>query len=408
MVSLVRPFTTGHADAENRPAAIVRQVRFIHTSDVHLDTSFAGSGFPSRLGDRKREAIRSTFRRILEEARRQAVDLVLIAGDLFEHDRVTPDTVEFLKQQFETLAGIRVFISPGNHDPYLQGSPYHDQRWPDNVHIFRHEEFRPVELPDLGVRVTGFGFNRTQLAVHHFAQLKPLPDGQVNLVLAHGSDLGRVPVGKSKHGPLTIDEIAGKNIQYCALGHYHEQRQIYNPIDDTQVWYSGIPEGRGWYEEGTCAYLLGEIREDRQVRVQGIACNQYPLRTITIDCENFSTREQVIDAILEHRGTDFDSRTLLRIRLVGSPDQRLDLSTGEMAERLADEALYIQWKNETIPALDFQALAQENTLCGRFVRAMNQRIGASDEDEREMLELARVYGVQALLGRDLIRLTIDD
>jgi hypothetical protein len=39
---------------------------------------------------------------------------------------------------------------------------------------------------------------------------------------------------------------------------------------------------------------------------------------------------------------------------------------------------------------------------------MNQRIGASDEDERDMLELARVYGVQALLGRDLIRFTIDD
>ena len=92
----------------------------------------------------------------------------------------------------------------------------------------------------------------------------------------------------------------------------------------------------------------------------------------------------------------------------GSPDQRLDLSTGEMAERLADEALHIQWKNETVPALDFQALAQENTLCGRFVRAMNQRIGAADEDERETLELARIYGVQALLGRDLARLTIYD
>ena len=52
-------------------------IRFIHTSDIHLDTSFTGAGFPSRLGARKREAIRGTFRRILEDARRQIRAAVL-------------------------------------------------------------------------------------------------------------------------------------------------------------------------------------------------------------------------------------------------------------------------------------------------------------------------------------------
>ncbi len=101
----------------------MRPVRFIHTSDIHLDTSFSGAALPSRLGDRKREAVRGTFRRILEEAARLPADFVLVAGDLFEHDRVTADTVEFLKQQFAALGEIRVFIAPGNHDPYLRGSP---------------------------------------------------------------------------------------------------------------------------------------------------------------------------------------------------------------------------------------------------------------------------------------------
>ena len=106
----------------------MRTVRIVHTSDLHLDTSFSGSGFPSRLGDRKREAIRATLRRILETARDEQVDLVLIAGDLFEHERITPDTVEFLKRQLESVDPIRVFMAPGNHDPYLRGSPYHDER----------------------------------------------------------------------------------------------------------------------------------------------------------------------------------------------------------------------------------------------------------------------------------------
>jgi len=58
---------------------IMKPVRFIHTSDIHLDTSFSGSGFSSRLGDRKREAIRATFRRIVEDARSHEVDFLLVA-----------------------------------------------------------------------------------------------------------------------------------------------------------------------------------------------------------------------------------------------------------------------------------------------------------------------------------------
>jgi len=378
----------------------MRPVRFIHTSDIHLDTSFSGSAFPSRLGDRKREAIRSTFRQVIDDARRHEVDFVLIAGDLFELDRVTPDTVQFLKQQFDSLNAIRVFISPGNHDPFVPGSPYKEESWPANVCIFNAEEFRSVELPHLGVRVSGFGFTRTHLEDHHFLKLPILANDLFNIVLSHGSDVSRVPVGKSKHGPFAVEEIVRKNVQYCALGHYHQQRRLDNPFDGAQVWYSGIPEGRGWDEEGPCGYLAVEIADDA-VTVEGRICNQYALNTLVVNCDTFSTREQILDSILQQRSILFDSKTILRIRLVGSLDPRLDLSIPELEERLADQALYIQWEDRTHPALDFDLLAQEKTLRGRFVRIMGERLAAAPEEERDMLERARHYGVQALSGREV-------
>jgi exonuclease SbcD len=378
----------------------MRPVRFIHTSDIHLDTSFSGAGFPSQLGDRKREAIRGTFRRILEDAQAHEVDFILIAGDLFELDRITPDTFEFLKRQLESLSGARVFISPGNHDPCMKGSPYREELWPPNVHIFNAEEFQPVALPELGVCVTGFGFVRPSLEDHFFQRLKPLSGEFFNIVLAHGSDISRVPVGKSRYGPFSIEEIAGKNIQYCALGHYHQQRRIYNAIDDTQVWYSGIPEGRGWDEEGACGYLLGEI-SNGTLHVESRVCNQYALNTLTIECDSFSTREQILDSIIRHRNIKFDSKTILRIKLTGALDPRLDLSVPELEERLAGEALHIQWDNQTYPALDFNAIAREKTLRGRFVHILNERISAASEENRPALERARLYGVQALSGREV-------
>ena len=376
-------------------------VRFIHTSDIHLDTSFSGAGFPSRLGGRKREAIRSTFRQILEDARREAVHLVLIAGDLYEHDHITPDTVEFLKQQFENLGPIPVFIAPGNHDPYLQDSPYAQESWPANVHIYRDEEFRSLEIADAGVRITGFGYNRGQIPENIFRRLPVLPGDARNVVVAHGSDAARVPEGKAAHGPFTVDEIAGKNVIYCALGHYHQQHPVANPIDGTQVWYCGMPEGRAWDEEGCGGYLLVEIRDDGTVEAKSCPTAQYPLATITIDCDGYASREQIIDAILQRRGTSFDARTILRVRLEGSPDPKLELSTAEIEERLAGEMLHLAWEDRTSPAIDYDALAADRTLCGYYVRSMGKRIAAASAAERPVLERARLYGVQALLGREV-------
>ena len=378
----------------------MKPVRFIHTSDLHLDTSFSASGFPSRLGDRKRDSIRGAFRRILGLARSGNADLVLIAGDLFELERITPDTVEFIRRQLEGLGEIPVFISPGNHDPCVQGSPYREEKWPNNVHIFCSEKFESVELPHLGVRVTGFGFAHAHLDTHHFQQLPVLPGGLANIVVSHGSDISRVPTGKSRHGPFTVDEIAGKNVLYCALGHYHEQHRLPNPIDDTQIWYSGIPEGRGWDEEGSRGCLLGEIDEGG-VRVESQVCSQYNLKTITINCDTFSTREQIAETILEQRGVLFDSSTILRIQLVGSVDPRLDLSFPELEARLSGEALYIRWDDQTRSALDFESMANERTLRGRFIRIMNERLANAREEDRIPLERARLYGVQALSGQEV-------
>ncbi len=378
----------------------MRRVRFIHTSDIHLDTSFSGAGLPSQLGNRKREAIRGTFRRILDDARVHEADFILIAGDLFELDLVTPDTLEFLKRQLESLNGIRVFIAPGNHDPCTAGSPYKEGSWPANVNIFKAEEFQQVPLPDLGVRVTGFGFVRPSVEDRYFQRLEVLPGDFFNVVLAHGSDISRVPAGKSRYGPFSIEEIAGKNVQYCALGHYHQQQRIYNSIDGAEVWYSGIPEGRGWDESGECGYLLGEIM-DGALHVESRICSQYALNTLEVDCDSFSTREQIVDSILLHRGDKFDPNTILRIKLKGALDPRLDLSLPELEERLAGEAMHIQWDDQTYPALDFDSIARERTLRGRFVRILNERILAASQQDRPVLERARLYGVQALSGREV-------
>ena len=108
-------------------------LKLLHGADFHLDSPFAG------LTPEAAQARRCLQRRLpLELAalcKREKCGLVLLAGDLFDSGRVTPESVEALQQGLEACA-VPVFIAPGNHDYFSPRSPWQQFSWPGNVRIF--------------------------------------------------------------------------------------------------------------------------------------------------------------------------------------------------------------------------------------------------------------------------------
>ena len=92
-------------------------MRFLHVADVHLDTSFSGRSEAVRR--RLRDASREAFRNAVDLAIREDVHAFLIAGDLFDGERLSFQTERFLLEQTERLGdhGITVVYATGNHDP---------------------------------------------------------------------------------------------------------------------------------------------------------------------------------------------------------------------------------------------------------------------------------------------------
>src|SRR5712692_6992273 len=89
-----------------------RPLRLLHTADIHLDSDGCGNA-AEQAAHRERE--RRIFRRIVECALTERVDLLLIAGDLFDHNRVPDETVEFARRELDRLRS-PVVVLPGNHD----------------------------------------------------------------------------------------------------------------------------------------------------------------------------------------------------------------------------------------------------------------------------------------------------
>lgn len=116
-------------------------IKILHFADSHLGSTFPGLG---RKGRQRGEEILNTFRRIISYARKEEVDVILIAGDFIEASSITDRVIQLIKETLLTLPDTKIFIAPGNHDYYSIGSPY-GGGWPSHVHIFR----TPLEIVDI-------------------------------------------------------------------------------------------------------------------------------------------------------------------------------------------------------------------------------------------------------------------
>ena len=87
-------------------------LRIIHTADVHLGARHDDLGEQAAA---QRERQFAAFTATVDLAIAERVDLVLIAGDLFDHPRVGDATADRVIAELARLDQPTVII-PGNHD----------------------------------------------------------------------------------------------------------------------------------------------------------------------------------------------------------------------------------------------------------------------------------------------------
>lgn len=374
-------------------------IRLVHTSDIHLDAVFAASGLPPKYGNRRRQALRDAFRAIVARVAAWPADALLIAGDLFEEDRISRDTVAFLQSEFESLFPIPVCIAPGNHDPLTTRSPYATEIWPGNVTVFPEPRWTSHRMESVPLTVHGFAFDGPDISENPFGALQIPDDGRIHVAVAHGSEMGCLPPEKGAYAPFTAAQAASRGLRYLALGHYHSLK-IIETEPGTRLCYPGAPEGHGFRETGPMHYVEVEIETD-SIRIVPVVSSRTIYTVDRIECTAFSTTQQVVDAIRAVRNTDGFNQ-IARVELVGA-------CTGSWREQLASvrDALASQFEaldliDRLEPEEDYEALAQENTSLGVFVQYVNERIRfTEDPDLRRILMRAREVGIAAYRGRDL-------
>lgn len=192
-------------------------VKLLHTADWQMGMKVLLVGSKGReVRDRRYEALS----KVVDLAKQEHVDFVLLAGDVFEENDVDESAVKRTVDSLNRLKPIQVFVIPGNHDPLVPGSVWTRHSWKrvdDHVHLM--QESREVELGDMVVLYPcPLKQKQSKLDPTAWIPARKQDDSRIRIGVAHGS-LDDLP--GNVNFPIDSRRAELSNLDYLALGDWH-------------------------------------------------------------------------------------------------------------------------------------------------------------------------------------------
>jgi len=293
-------------------------MKILHTSDWHVGKVLKGHS-------RTTEQI-AVLAEVVEVARAERPDLVIVAGDLFDSAAPSPESTRIVTRALSALrgTGADVVAIAGNHDngagldalrPWaeaagigLRGTVRSAADHVIDGRTAGGEAWRLVALPFLSqryaVRATEMfeltAAEATQTYTDHVARLiDALSSGfgpdTVNLVTAHLTVVG-AKTGGGERDAHTVQAYAvpatvfPSGAHYVALGHLHRRQQVVGPCP---VHYSGSPLAIDFGEEqNNPSVTIVEVTAQTAAKTRDIPiAAAAPLRTVRGTLDDLSTMD---------------------------------------------------------------------------------------------------------------------
>ncbi len=373
----------------------MKSFTFIHTADLHLDLPFQGWKGTEGQGGARWQEQRQTLQTIIGLVKERKAAFLLIAGDFLEHETVSRSTAQWVIEQMRQIPGTQVLIAPGNHDPLRPDSFYNTLDWPSHVHIF-DAKWEEIQYEEFSLRVYGRGFAEYEEPESRLPTISSPKEGERRILLAHGTYTSHR--SESPYFPLCDQDLLPLELDYVALGHIHlPSLHRLNNQRRTWICYPGSPESLRWKETGERTVSVGTFGTEG-LQLEQIAVQTRRYEVDSVDVQGCDTEEQVIRRILERVPPGEERNACRRLHLCGRRSADLSLQGEWILHRLKDEGFhYVELADETLPDYDLDQIRERESLAGRFVRKMEERIDGADSEEADLLRQALYKGLDALM-----------
>ncbi|MGJ8523534.1 hypothetical protein R84981_002237 [Carnimonas sp. R-84981] len=213
-------------------------LRLLHTADWQIGKSF-GQFDPDEAALLAQARI-DAIGKLAAVANEHQVDVVLVAGDVFDAQTVADKTIHRVFNAMQAFAGHWVLI-PGNHDAALAESVWSRAERlgavSDNVTLCLTPEALSLDALKLTLLPAPLTQRHTYQDLTAWFDHAESPAEHYRVGLAHGSVQGVLDDSIDSANPLAPERAASARLDYLALGDWHGVKEI-NP----RCWYSGTPE----------------------------------------------------------------------------------------------------------------------------------------------------------------------
>ncbi len=364
----------------------------LHCADLHLEASFAAGRVPPAMGNWRRADLQATLGRILAMAREQQADAVTIAGDLYEHEYAMPDTAEQLCETLAGVAPVRVFIAPGERDPFDDDSLYALTVWPENVTIMPPGKLSRYELAP-GLWLWGAGYAR---GAHSDILDGFRVEGEgTHILLLHAAQ-----GDPGTEGPFWVEGrgLRKAGFHLALLGHEHSGWS--RTEGNVRCLYPGSPEPLLADEAGGDHLAVLVTVENGSCTPRGLPISRWRYPDLRVDLSGSSSLEEaaaLVRVALREAGA-VDECSTCRVALVGNRRFDLDL---EALRGLVETTADLHYAAGPSSPLGLEQLAQEATMRGQFVRRLQARMAGASQSEQALLLRALNLGLRALEGKQV-------
>lgn len=330
-------------------------MKFVHIADMHFDIPFTSLNTVEDLGEKRRIEQRNAFKKVIEYIKENNVGYLFIAGDLYEHDYVRESTIEYISKLFSQIPNCKVFITPGNHDPYIKNSYYDTYEFGDNVYIFRNSRIEKYE--DENVNIYGMAFTEFFMEKSPLENLAIPFSNKPNILVAHCDLNGAKDKEGFSYNPILESKLNSLGFDYGALGHIHK-----NNLDNkNKIYYPGSTIALGFDELGKHGMIVGEITKGN-VNIDFIELDDREFEEIQLKVDDFSSKEDLIDRILN---LNLDDMNLYKLILIGN--RNFEINTREILRVVARENV-LKIKDCTKINYDLEELSKQKNLKGIFIK----------------------------------------
>ena len=392
-------------------------MRFIHMADIHFDSPFTVLASRNNLANIRRLEQREAFKKAIEYIKVEKIPFLFISGDLYEQEYIRESTIEYINNLFKTIPETRIFISPGNHDPFLSNSFYNTFNWNKNVTIF-NSEIKIIETEEADIY--GFGFTDFYCENSRIEEIKLKNKNKINILITHGA-LDASKTLDMQYNPLNSNKLKEIGFDYIALGHIHKANYENNK---NNFIYPGSLISFGFDELGEHGFLdikinknnseiKNEIEENKinkleikskieknkinnleennyekdKIEIQFLRADERKFEEESIDISSIKSEEELIEKLDE---MNLKKENFYKIILKGT--KKIELNEVRIC-KLTRKDMILKVRDKTETEYNIDNLAMQKNLKGMFVKNLLEKL-KSDPQEEDSIKKAMEIGLK--------------